>query len=298
MTLPAPYVEMGQRLALGIELIDAPLGARVARPVSVAIDGVPVPLPLARSPYRAFGFEVGDVLPRVDRHDSCVHALVYRTGLYRLKHTTVTLRVTCPARRYVPRRLQFRLVDPALPEPPLPDPDQATLEAMRAGRWRRVALFPGAAYDAGSAPTGLRGRVRRGSAPLRWARVEARPALRGGGRGPVIGRAQGDDRGEFLLILGAIPGSALASLTVDVEVSVFAWPADPPATALLKEQDPLWDLPVEPPIAPVDPAVPPPLADAVALGTVVPAEYTAKVVQIVTFKLGKVLSSEIRPFTF
>jgi hypothetical protein len=280
---------MRRRLALGLEIVDAALGVRVARPVSVAFDGVP--LPRSRGSYSAFGLEITDTLPRVDRHNSCLHALVYRKGLY-VAGKTVDLRFSCPARRHVPRRLSFTLVDPSLPEPPTPDPDQATLDAMRAARWRKVALFPGAAYDAGSAPTGLRGRVRRlveeHPVPVRWARVEARLRRRDGAPGLVIGRAHGDDRGEFLLILGAIPGSMLTSLTVNVEVTVFGRTPDPMVTDLARKHDPLWDLPIE--------SASPPPADDVLLGLKIPGDYTLTSARVVPFKLGKILSSEVNPF--
>jgi hypothetical protein len=64
------YSEEVKRLALGLELVDAQRGVRAAHPVSVAFDGVPLALPSYRERYRFGGFEIRDVLPRVDRHDS------------------------------------------------------------------------------------------------------------------------------------------------------------------------------------------------------------------------------------
>lgn len=294
--VPVQYDELSHRLALGLEVVDAPRDHRVARPISIAFDGVPLPLPRARAPYEAFGFTITDVLPRADRHASCQHAIVYKKGLYRPgKHTTVELRFLSDDRVYVPRILSFPLVDPSLPEPPTADPSQAVLDALRAARWRRVALFGGAAYDVGGGTTGLRGRARRSGKPLRWARVEARQILRDGTRGPVFARAHGDDRGEFLLLLGPIAGAALAALTLDVEVTVHGRTADPPtptpADVFKKNNDPLWDLPLEK-------AVAPPPADAVSMGLQIPTGYTAMPKRSVTFQLGRILSSEVSPFSF
>jgi len=107
----------------------------------------------------------------------------------------------------------------------------------------------------------------------------------------VIGRAHGDDRGEFLLILGAVPGSMLASLTINLEVAVFGRAGEPEATDIARKHDPLWDLPMEA-------AILPPPADDVSLGLKIPDGYAQVAMQVVTFKLGNILSSEVKPFTF
>ena len=107
------------------------------------------------------------------------------------------------------------------------------------------------------------------------------------GSSVVVGHAHGDDRGEFLLLIGAsvTTGSALPK-PLEIEVSVCG-PAMAPAppTPELPRLDPLWDLPREQLAAPGDP-------DPVAAGTVLPADYTAKVTRVIEFTLGKCLSEE------
>jgi hypothetical protein len=293
-----PLVPRVQRLALGLELVDADRGDRVAHPVSVAIDGVPHPLPSGRAPRRAGGLEVADVLPRVDRHESCLHALVYRRGLYRPEGpggpAFVTLRFLSPDRRYVPRRLRFTLLDPADLEaadeadPPAGDP--AELGRMRV---RRVTLFGGAAYDAPPAVTGLRGRARRAGdgSPARWVRVEAWTQDAFGGRVALVGRAQGDDRGEFLLLVrpgaaGVGPLDLVAGLSLVIDVHAPPVPAGvPPA---VRANDPLWDLPVESVGGPGP-------ADPVSLGERIPAGSTTAS-RVETFTFGQFLTSRAAPF--
>jgi hypothetical protein len=266
--------------------------------VSVAIDGIPHPLPSGRAPYRAGGFEIADVLPRVDRHESCLHALVYRRGLYRPEGpgqpAFVTLRFLSPDRRHVPRRLRFTLLDPADLEaedeadPPAGDPAQ--LGRMRI---RRVTLFPGAAYDLPSAITGLRGRARRAvdGKPARWVRVEAWTQDAFGGRVALAGRAQGDDRGEFLLVVrssaagvGPLDLAAGVSLVVDVH----APPAPQGVPPAVQAADPLWDLPVESVGGPGP-------TDPVSLGERIPLGSTSTS-RVETFTLGQFLTSRAAPF--
>jgi hypothetical protein len=282
---PTAYDETQHRLALGLEIIDAARLDRIARPISVAIDGVPLP---SGKRERIGGVDVDDVLPRVPRHDSCVHALVYTDNLYRKGNVeTVELRFLPPFRHFVPRRLSIPLVDPKTIDPT--DPDDAALKKLRAARTRQPHLFPGAAYDMSWKATGLRGRARRGKEPLRWVRVEARvpPA------GAVVGRAHGDDRGEFLLLVNSPPGPlGSPSLDLPLVVTAFARSADPVVPDFVKQHDPLWDLPVEKVTAPLGPA------DSVSTGLDLPAGYTVKVTRTITFKLGAILTSEVAPFVF
>jgi hypothetical protein len=298
--LPERYDEYAQRLALGLELVDAERGGRVAHPVAAALDGVPYPLPPDREPYPFGGTEVRDLLSRVDRHDSGLFALVYRKGLYQAPkppetQAFVTLRFTSPERRFIPRRLRFPLLDPATvaqadeAKPVAGDP--ALLGAVRI---RRVALFPGATYDVPSTITGLRGRCRRANGdPVRWVRVEAWTHDGAGERVDLVGRAQGDDRGEFLLLLGSGASGVgpldLAhglSLVLDVRA-----PPSPPAVPLeVQAADPLWDLPVETVTgsAPEDP---------VSLGeAAVPGAFLVSRSQ--SFDLGRCMTSDVPPFQF
>jgi len=254
--LPARFAENVHRLALGIEPIDQGRGARVAHPLDVRIEG-----------HRA-----AVVGARVSRRPSCLHALLYRPGL----GTHAEIRLSERARRFVPRRLRVPLPDlGAGGDPPI------------AHRTRRVSLFPGAAYDAAGTTTGLRGRVVRGGQPMRWARVVAvRP-----GTNVVVGRAFGDDRGDFLLLLGseAMPIGDLVN-PLPIEVTVFG-PAVPlpPFPAADQAHDPLWGLPLE--------EVPAPgLPDTVTTGETLPTGYSASVSQVVGFRPGRMLSDEVSEF--
>ena len=63
--------------------------------------------------------------------------------------------------------------------------------------------------------------------------------------GVVVGRAHGDDRGEFLLLLG--PGAATGpdlAFPIQATVTVFG-PDPPPPPGPDAALDPLWDLPLE-----------------------------------------------------
>jgi hypothetical protein len=295
--LPGAYVEEVQRLALGLEVIDAERRGRVAPLISVALDGVPLLQPRSRGPRQIGGLRIDDVLRRVDRHESCRFALVYTKGLYRDKKKAVDLRFLSQDRRFVPRRLTIPLTDPALIEkadtPDLVAGDPALLGPNRA---RTVLLFPGAAYDVGSNMTGLRGRVRSAdNKPVRWVRVEARLQRgRDGSPGLPVGLAQGDDRGEFLLLISseASPiGPLPKALTLPLEITVWAAAGPPSATDFVKQNDPLWDLPLEvvTGTGPTDP---------VALGEQLPPTYTVSRTQTIPFELGRFMTSEIPPFIF
>ena len=280
------YSEKLTRVALGLEPLDSERRMRVAHPIVVTFDAAP--------PGRA--------RPPVERHDSCLYVLRYfessedrvemniseasgkygtrRVGFPILPSSTVALRFDDPARRFVPRRLSFPLLTAAV----------ADAAPFTPGlRIRRPALFPGAAYDVSGSATGLRGRVLRGGEPVRWARIEATIP----GTAVVVGRAHGDDRGEFLLLLApnASPLGDLEDDKLEIRVTAFArTPAPVPADPTVPELDPLWDLPLEV-------AAPPGQPDPVSAGEVLPPTYasTPTSTGIVEFVLGK-LQSGIDPF--
>jgi hypothetical protein len=288
--LESRYVEGLQRLALGLEPWDSERRARIAHPLSVTFDAAPA----------------GGSRPAVERHDSCLHVLRYFAGAddqlemsvrdapgltprrQRFKlpvAPAVTLRFDDPSRRYVPRRLTIPLLRASDAEAPPFRPQLRT---------RRPVLFPGAAYDVHGTATGLRARVTRGGEPMRWARVEARLP----GSPEVVGRAHGDDRGEFLLILGprASPFDELGKLGDPLEVVVtVSGPGtvpvpNPPGVEL---EDPLWDLKPETAAAP---GVTP---DPVMEGEALPGDYisTPTSERTVNFFLGRMVSG-IDPFVF
>lgn len=265
--LPASYVERIDRLILGVEPIDAQRRTRIAHPIELAIDGEPYPAMELSQEIPGIPDPIGR-LPRIPRHASCRHALVHPPAMT----SPIGIRLYDRARRFVPRRISYAIpADPLVLAPP--------------SRVRRPALFPGAAYDVSPTATGIRGRVTWNQAaanevPARWVRVEA--AI----NGQIVGRAHGDDRGEFLLLLrseaagvGELPSPLVA------QVTVFGPPAPPP----IPPNDPLGDMPVETLAA--DP-------DTISAGETLPPGYASTVhsSRPVTFELGMLLTRQDKFF--
>ena len=276
--LSSRYQEFIERLALGIE----PMDALQRRPLSYALR------------VEHDRTHLGIRRPPVEHHSSNRYALRYQPAL----PTTVDLRFfDLNDRFYRPEKDRRRIVPRRLRVPILTRAQVETLEENEAQaanknakdfkrRIRRPVFFPGAAYDFSATSTGLRGRVTRGGQPMRWARIVAKLAT----TPLVVGRAHGDDRGEFLLLINSAvtPGSALPK-PLNIEVTVFG-PDTPPAPSSpdLPALDPLWDLPLEFLAAPGDP-------DPVATGEEVPSQppaqnYIASFTRTMEFTLGKCLS--------
>jgi hypothetical protein len=275
----APHAQRRHRLALGIEALDHLSGARIPPPLHVLRDDAPLAgAELAR--LALAGDDVAAHLPRLERHRTCRHVIRYHPGLHRPGHTSISVRLVesvsgMGRRHFVPRRLRVPLLDPATAD----DRDTAL-------RIRRPVLFPGAAYPVQGHATGVRARVVRGEKIVRWARIEA---LRPGG-GPVLARAQGDDRGEFLLVLG--PGARPVgepTVSLEVELRIFGpEPAPDPASDPASGVDGLWDLPVEPLPEGAGP-------EPVARGEAVPAGYVLGASRIIEVPLGRIVSLQ-EPF--
>jgi hypothetical protein len=147
----------------------------------------------------------------------------------------------------------------------------------------RPALFPGAAYPLPAGAVGCRGRVTQvaDGAPLRWARVLAER-----GDGTVVGRAHGDENGEFLLLLNSavVVGADLA-LPLAATVTVFGPGVPPSPSPGDPADDPLWDLPLE---AADDTG----FGEQVLAGEVEPDGYVAGSVRTVEFGLDGLRSEE------
>lgn len=255
--LSSRFVEHIERLALGLEPLDAGRLTRLATPLQITFDTAPLGLPR----------------PPIERHDSCLHVLRYTptlSGPVDLRFFDARkflYRPESDRRRFVPRRLRIPILAVAGAD-----------AQPYTHRIRRPLLFPGAAYDVSETATGMRGRVRRNNIPVRWTRIEAKLL----GSGVVVGRAHGDDRGEFLLLIHA-NASPVGDLVdpFPVEVTIFAPTIVPvPGSPDLPQRDPLWDLPLEETPAPGQ-------ADTVSAGEVLPTGYSAKVTQTVAVLLGK-----------
>jgi len=251
-TMTAGHIR--HRLAMGVQWIDAVTGLPVQSRLGCALDAL------------------GDrpLIQRFERHAHGRHALRWAGPLARLlvraaedkiatppltpadDPTNFNLRVFGQAgtagpyatdadpRHHVPRRLALTPIQTD-GEPP------AAIDNIRTG-W----LWPGANYPLGANATAIRGRIRQGpSLPaaqaVPWARViitrpadiNAVPNFAGE---PAVAWAHGDDRGEFLAVLGnaAVPGGATLPASLPLRLWVFL----PPATSL-DATDPLASLPLE-----------------------------------------------------
>lgn len=237
--LSRPYDERIHHLALGVEPRSAVTGQRLDAGVDARWEQYPSPVAEWRR-WRP-GETLTDALPRLERHPSGRFVRRYADGVVR----PMLVRLVDRRRDVVPRRLAIRIpTEEAVVAAVGPDlvPDPA---------WRRtfpVSLFPGAAAPLTAGATVLRGRVVRqatsGPVPVRWTRVRAETPS-----GEVVGWAHGDDRGEFVLVLGP-PDDALTVPADPMPVVLTVGVQDPPpvppvADALLAVVDPLWDLPLE-----------------------------------------------------
>ncbi|MBR9909383.1 MAG: hypothetical protein GYB33_03395 [Gammaproteobacteria bacterium] len=278
------YSFQSQRLALGVSFVDHLRNAEPRHPLRVEIERqLPHITPLPRNRYR-FLQEANQLPVALSRHDSGRYSLLYHAGI----RPTVTLRIYDPALTFVPRRIQVPLLSLA---------QVLAIEAAEpvdyfASRSRHITLFPNANYHLSGGETGLRGRVLRNGAVMRWAYVEARSLA----TNAVITRARANQHGEFLLLLPphAAPASDLSS-TVAVRVNIVGPAAVPvPATPALAEQDPLWDLPLE--------ILPPPAAlDTVATGETPPLGFLTALsaVRPVNFAISRILTGrEVNDFEF
>jgi hypothetical protein len=260
-TIASRYVVSRHQLAIGIEPVDAVRGQRYRQPLQLTDDRAPL----------------GGVQIPVDRHGSGLHALRYQLGVappaFSVRVFDGAESLYAPSqdrRRCVPRRFTV----------PLRTAVQADLNPA-GDRVRRLSLFPGAAYETTEAITGLRGTVTRAGAPFRWCRVEARRGT------TVVGRAHGDDRGEFLLLLdsrSAGVGDLVEPFVFSVRIFGLAAPAVP-VSLDRPSIDPLWDLPLE-----VLPGFG--LADTVSTGEALPAGYSELLARNVEFQFGRLRGNE------
>jgi len=263
---PSRYDERVLHLAVGIEPRDATSGRRLDGPVDVRFEHHPSPLHRWRN-WRP-GETLTAVLPPMRRHRSGRFARTYDRDI----PTTIDLRVvdggrvgSTPipghGRRVVPRRLRLTIADEGAV---LAAEADATSPPL--ARWRRVfpiVMFPGAAAPLTARSTVLRGRILRRPDPARpetvpvpWCRVRATNA-----DGDEVGWAHGDDRGEFVLVVGQTANDIVVPndpLSVTLTIGAVIPPMAPdPADPLRPDVDPLWDLPVETVVASAIPDIEP-----------------------------------------
>jgi len=211
-------VDVWHRLALAVEcrdpltdrLVLTQLRAGYERPRSPF---VPVPVPS----YPCIAFDAAGPARFTLRHDVPLPS-------------TIQVRIDDPSRRFVARRLRIPLwpenrVDGGGARPFIPTDH----------RLLRVWLWPGAAAALSPGSTVIRGRVRRGGKPARWARVTATGATQS-----IAGYAHADDRGEFVLVV-TDPGQHPLGSTIPVDLTIKARKVPVPVDA----DDALADLTVE-----------------------------------------------------
>lgn len=267
---PERYDERIVHLALGIEPIEANSGLRAPSSVDVRIEQFPRPVHEWRT-WRP-GETLSPYLRVMPRRETGRFALLY----HQRSTTTIPLRLVDnlrsrlpganpgrfgvgQGRRIVPRRVSITIpaeaavlaaeADPATPPVPI---------------WQRtfpLGCFPGATAALPPGATVIRGRIERDDGtgrmvPVRWARVRGANAA-----DDDIGWAHGDDRGEFVLVIGRSDNDIVSPpdpLAVTLSVGHTDPPPTPdPADPHLATIDPFWDLPVETVTAAVDPATEP-----------------------------------------
>jgi len=236
----------GHRLALGVQWREALSGLPATGTWLTDLEAIG-PRPLAQ---------------RFAAHAQARHALLHRGPLARLLAAGAHDKVMLPpatvaadptnfvmrghspglARRYVPRRLSITPVQTDGVPP-------GTLENIRTA-W----LWPGADGAVPANATVVRGCIRRIDAlgvarPVAWARVTlTRPALAlppppDFNNEPEIAWAHGDDRGEFLAVLG--PGMLSGGAALPASVALTLWVHLSPVLPAFDPLAPLASLPLE-----------------------------------------------------
>ena len=215
------HADVLHRLALAVDCLDAVTRHRVATQVRI---GREVPQ---------------EVLPRGhDRAWPCRDLIAKGTGRATIMldlhaPTAVRLRIADPRRCYVARRFDLPLW--TLKE--VLDAETADSPVPAASRLLRPWLLPGPAAAISRGTTTVRGRVVRGTDPVRWPRITAR-----GPGNQAVGWAHGDERGEFVLVIedtGTLPPPAPTQLPVQLYLTARI-PSTPDPC------DPYADLTIEP----------------------------------------------------
>jgi hypothetical protein len=229
------------RLALGVEPLDAVTGYPLATAVRV---GQEVPTHLRPRPAK------------LETYWPCLDFETNGTARFKLRHgiggpnrikvnadgsaPTIVVRIDDAQRRFVARRFRIPVwtrLELEQADPTGDDQPTGPYVAM-ASRLVRPVLFPGNAYPVARGTTVIRSSVVRNGKPVRWPRVIARVG------GVVSGAAQGDEHGEFLLVVTS-DWTMLAAPPSKVDVNLTVR-AVPPANAPKPDPgDRLADLVIE-----------------------------------------------------
>jgi hypothetical protein len=290
--LDSLWAERIRRLRMGIEPADALGSIQILLGIELFSESVPRP---HRIPPRG-GLGIPDIsigLPRIRRSPSGRFAIAFvdapgpNTG-------RIDIRLIDRDRRFVPRR--FSIAAPLLAEVKTADHDhQSDPNIPLTPRGCRPLLFPGQNGGIQAGATVIQGRTTWGvggpAAP--WTRIEA---MATGVNQQSPWRAHGDDRGEFVLVIGPLDLAMARNLssTVDIDVVVSGRPLpDPAANAPIESpaesrEDPLWHLPLEP-VNALDPP------DPVLLGEVQPPGYGSSTTRTITCRRGEV-THPVQPF--
>lgn len=265
--------ELINRLALGLQILDAISQRQVIYPVYAEVENGLPHQPVAGKQNTPYFQHRGKLPVALSRHASGRYSLIYQPGLQ--EH--IDVRFYDLKRQYVPRRLRF----PLLTLQTVLDVETNETPDYLHGRSRQPVLYPGAYYDLISRATGLRGRVLRDGNPMPWVWVEAYTTV----DDTLVGRARGDERGEFLLLLNPIAaGAGQLATSYDIRVRIFG-PQNiaVPVSDDLPHLDPLWNLPLEQVPVAANP-------DGVSPGMTLPADYVEGATAVVPCQTGRMLT--------
>jgi hypothetical protein len=285
--LESVWIEKVRRLRLGVEPLDALGSIQILPEVGLFIESVPRPHRIPPVTGRQLAMPNDPIgLPGVRRSPSGRFALAFIDGRVPSPRR-IDVRLVDPDRRYVPRR--FAIVVPLLSEVLAADrAHQSDPSIPLAPRACQPLLFPGQNGGVQAGATVIRGRATWGvgGPPAPWTRIEATAI---GASRPRTWRAHGDDRGEFVLVIGALELAMALALTrtVDITVVVSGRPLPSPAAGAPIEspaesrEDPLWHLPLEQ-VSTLDPP------DPVLRGEVQPPGYSSSTTRTITCRRGAV----------
>lgn len=242
-TVPADRI--GHRLAMGVQFADALSRLPVFAPLTCDLEAIGSRPCSRRCEIHNLGRQAlrhaGRLAKLLARAVALGQSTAFSLRAYGRRNPAVDGYLTDnDPRLYVPRRLALT---PVLDADGIPPASRDNI--------RNAWLWPGAAYPLPARATALRGHIRKGlsldqAVDVPWARVVVtRP---GSGAADFATEAKlawghGDDRGEFLVLLGAdaVPGG----VSLPASLSLRLWVFLPPPAVSFDPADPLASLPLE-----------------------------------------------------